>query len=85
MIQRVRFVNVRWLIRELSKLDPEAVVILQKDAEGNGYEPLAGADSNCVWTDNGDVMPKTITASMANSGFTEEDLGKGITCVVLYP
>lgn len=32
--------NARELIEELQKLDPETEIILQKDAEGNGYSPL---------------------------------------------
>lgn len=32
--------NVRELIDDLLQMDPEAQVILQKDAEGNGYSPL---------------------------------------------
>ena len=40
--------KVKKLIEELSKLDPEAEVILQKDSEGNGYKSLYGVDGNAV-------------------------------------
>lgn len=34
-------ITVKQLVENLEKCDPDAVVILQKDAEGNGYSPLA--------------------------------------------
>ena len=36
--------KVKELILELQTVDPELLVILQKDAEGNGYSPLRGVD-----------------------------------------
>jgi len=36
--------TVQELIDELLNHDPDAKVILQKDAEGNGYSPLVGAE-----------------------------------------
>jgi hypothetical protein len=36
--------TVKQLIAELQKLDPNRIVVLQKDAEGNGYSPLVGAE-----------------------------------------
>lgn len=32
--------NVKKLIEELQKQDPDRVVICQKDSEGNGYSPI---------------------------------------------
>ena len=36
--------KVKELIKELSLLDPELNVMLQKDPEGNGYSSLEGAE-----------------------------------------
>ena len=36
--------TVKELISALQELDPDRVVIIQKDGEGNGYSPLAGAE-----------------------------------------
>lgn len=36
--------KVRELMEELRELDQDAEVILQEDAEGNGYRVLRGAD-----------------------------------------
>ena len=57
--------KVRELIDLLAKMNPERVVVLQKDAEGNGYSPLRGADDNarylarCTW--DGEVKRETLT------------------------
>lgn len=42
--------TVEELIAELQKLPPTAQVILQKDAEGNGYSPLCEVDGNAIYT-----------------------------------
>jgi len=36
--------NAGELIKYLKGFDPETEIVLQKDSEGNGYSPLAGAD-----------------------------------------
>lgn len=36
--------NVKELIDYLLGFDPETEIIIQKDSEGNGYSPLAGAE-----------------------------------------
>jgi hypothetical protein len=41
--------NVKELKKLISNLPDEMEVVLQKDAEGNGYSPLSGADSNAVY------------------------------------
>lgn len=72
--------TVAELIEELKALDPAALVVLQKDAEGNGYSPLAGAD------------PAVYEAESTWSGqaYSEEDVADGYgegcpPCVVLHP
>ena len=39
------------LIKELVKLDPEMLVMKQKDDEGNGYSLVRGADDDCYTAD----------------------------------
>lgn len=82
--------KVKDLIRELQLLDPEMECIVQKDAEGNGYSPLAGADPNGIYiaetTWYGEVYDATWTAEDAGM---DEDLWETMLrkprCVVLYP
>jgi hypothetical protein len=61
--------KIRELIKELSALDPDMEVIMQKDSEGNGYSPLEGLDPNAVYvaesTWHGDVYDTSWTADDA--------------------
>jgi|WetSurMetagenome_2_1015567.scaffolds.fasta_scaffold15150_2 hypothetical protein len=75
--------TVRQLIKELQKLPQNRQVILQKDAEGNGYSPLAGVDDNASYNGE-DVLLQKI-----KEGYDDEDVGKREDgfhpCVVLFP
>ncbi len=62
------------LLIELTRIDPEVLVVLQKDAEGNGYSPLSGIDvahyeAECSWS--GEV--------------TDEPTDTSVGCVVFWP
>ena len=82
--------KVSELIEQLQTMDPDSEVILQKDAEGNGYSPLEGADENCVYiaetTWYGNVYSTNWTPDEADMDPDEwaEILAKP-RCVVLYP
>lgn len=41
--------TVKELIAELSELPPNALVVMSRDAEGNGYSPLSTLDT-CHYT-----------------------------------
>ena len=41
--------NIKELKEVLKDLPDDMEVILQKDSEGNGYSPAAGADPNAVY------------------------------------
>jgi hypothetical protein len=82
--------KVKDLIRELKLLDPEMEVIMQGDAEGNNYSPLAGTDENCIYiaetTWHGDVYDTTWTADEAGVHEDEwAEILKKPRCLVLYP
>jgi hypothetical protein len=79
--------KVKTLIKELSKCNPESIVIMSKDSEGNRYSPISGmwegkySDSNL-----GSVGLETLTPSLKRSGFVEEDvLPNGRKAVILCP
>ena len=87
-------ITVGQLIEELKKLDPTQLVILQKDAEGNGYSPLAGADGDNLGytpddsTWSGEVQPILYTEELKKQGYEEEDCAQysnTAACCVLYP
>jgi len=46
---RLYGMNVGQLRQTLEGLPDGMPVILQKDAEGNGYSPLSSADTDCVY------------------------------------
>ena len=82
--------KVRELLEALKDADLDAEVILQKDAEGNGYSPLEGADTESVYvpdtTWSGDVYSLDWSASDACMTTEEwDDVCKRPKCVVLYP
>jgi hypothetical protein len=82
--------KVKELIVLLSGVNPEAEVILQKDAEGNGYSPLSGVDTQAVY-----VPESTWSGEVYDLGWTAEEAGmeeeawkllqEEPSCVVLYP
>ena len=82
--------KVKELLEVLAGVDPEAEVILQKDAEGNGYSPLHVADpdavyvSDCTWS--GDVYSMEWSADDACKTEEEWNTIKAMPrCVVLAP
>lgn len=68
--------------------DKSRVVVLQKDAEGNGYSPLEGIEDNVVYepqsTWSGGVTQE-LTPELRAMGYSDEDVGEGYPCLVLYP
>lgn len=82
--------KVKALMKLLATFDPNADVILQKDAEGNGYSPLSGADHEAVYephsTWDGNVYDTKWTADDACMEECEwKKLMKKRRCVVLFP
>jgi hypothetical protein len=82
--------KVKELIELLASFDPSAEVILQKDAEGNGYSPLSGAAHDAVYvadsTWSGLAYSTTWTAT--DACMTEDEWRKLMEkerCVILYP
>ncbi len=66
------------LIEMLDAVDDDCIVILQKDAEGNGYSPLAGVDADCVYEAETTWRCEAYPAD-------EETPANAVPCVVLYP
>lgn len=60
--------TVAELIEALKKLPPDSQVILQKDAEGNGYSPLADVDGDAIY------KPETMWyGSVLSTNWSAED------------
>lgn len=67
--------TVQELIDELNKLDRNALVIHQGDAEGNHYRLLSGVDGDDLY-----YLPDTPVAGDVVQGDRS-----GTPCVVVYP
>ena len=85
-------IKVKELINMLQKEDPEAVIIMSSDGEGNNYSPLSDlGDIDYVpdGTCRGDIYMRELTKEDIEQGFTEEDLGpddpERVKAIVLYP
>lgn len=63
--------KVRELLEALSKANPDAEVILQKDAEGSGYSPLHCADLEAVY-----VPDSTYSGNVFSLGWSADDACK---------
>ena len=76
--------TVRELAEMLADHHPDAYVVMQCDAEGNGYSPLAGIEGGNKYraenTWSGEVPhPEDL------EDYEDEDLADMIDCVVIYP
>lgn len=60
--------KVRELLEILSTLDPEMECIIQKDSEGNGFSPLAGADPDGIY-----VAETTWFGNVYDANWSAED------------
>ena len=87
--------KVKQLKKLLNKLTSEKdnyEVILQEDAEGNGYSPLAGIDDNAIYiaenTWSGEVYDKEYTAEehcLEEAEWEKMKKNPKLSCVVLFP
>ncbi len=76
----------------LETMPPDSQVIIQKDAEGNGYSPLSAVDGDAIYTPDstwsGDVASTNWTWQEACRGSAaewEEFKAENPRCVVLAP
>lgn len=60
--------NIKELKEAIKSLPDEMEIILQKDAEGNGYSPLAGADADAVY-----IPENTCSGTVYSMGWTADD------------
>lgn len=82
--------NIKELKEAIESLPDNMEVILQKDAEGNGYSPLEGFDPDCVYipetTWSGEIYDTNWSAG--DSLMDEEEWEKMKSkpkCLLLFP
>lgn len=78
--------NVKDLLDQLSDMNPDSVVFLQVDAEGNGYNELRIADGNAFFVD-GEVMDAEWSAEdcCLDESLWENIKNNDTKCLVLSP
>ena len=82
--------KVKELLSYLQSVDPELEIILQSDADGNGYSPLSEINTDCIYvaenTWSGEVYSTKWSAEEAWMDPEEwQELLTYPKCVVLIP
>lgn len=81
--------KVKKLIKLLQACDPERIVVMASDSEGNGYSPLADISSaayRAETTWSGEVGLETLTELDRKKGYSEEDvIDDGKPAIILHP
>jgi len=80
--------TVKQLKEKLEKLNENDIVIMSKDAEGNGFSPLSDLSEDSyeeTTTAYGEVGIRELTPELEKQGYSEEDLNNGKPCVTLWP
>ncbi len=81
--------TVAQLIEQLKTCDPDAIVVMAKDGEGNDYTPLAGFWSGVYRAETtwyGEVGYSELTPELEEEGYDEEDLIEdGRKAIILSP
>ena len=80
--------TVKELIELLSKQDPDDLVVLSMDSEGNGFNEMADYSIMNYRTGGyaGDIGYRELTEEMEKQGYAEEDVMlDGQPCIVLWP
>ena len=82
--------RVRELIQQLMELDLDDVVVLSRDAEGNGFEELSDVNGDMRFDRReGEIGHVRMTNALRAQGYSDEDVmeyTKGrVDCVVLWP
>jgi hypothetical protein len=83
--------TVRELIERLQQENPDDMVVMSKDAEGNHHSPLETV-SQCVYVAEttwfGETYPRELTDDDRADGWSDDDLydgDNGVNAVHLWP
>jgi len=75
--------KVKELKALLEEEDPERVVVLSQDAEGNGFSLLSAVEHYAF--DGEDIGLEVLTPELMEQGYSEEDVMKAQPALVLWP
>lgn len=81
--------TVKQLIKLLQAEDPNRIVIMSSDSEGNSYSPLSSVATAAYRADttwSGEIGLEKLTAADKKAGYTDEDvLEGGKSALILKP
>jgi hypothetical protein len=80
--------KVKELLELLKDEDPERIVVMAKDGEGNGYSPLSGVWSGAYQAETtwyGRAGAEQLTPELREQGYGEEDVCDGDPAIILTP
>jgi len=82
--------TVAELIEQLKALDPDNIVIMSKDAEGNGVNPLVAVEplyyQTAIDGEDNRIGHKQLTPKLIEQGYSEDDvLPNAVPAAVLWP
>lgn len=79
--------KVKELIKLLGKANPDAVVIMSKDSEGNRFSELCEVvTENYGWDEqNKDVGIAKLTDEHKKAGYKKDNVMDGIPAILLWP
>jgi len=80
--------TVKELIELLEKEDPDRIVVMAKDSEGNSYSPLSDLGTGIYkartkWS--GEVGLEKLTPELIAAGYSEEDVISGQPALIVSP
>jgi len=81
--------KVSELIEKLKMCKQDSIVVMSRDAEGNGYESLRIIEDDMMFSEIwGDIRYAKLTPELEECGYSEEDIldpSVAEQAVVLYP
>ena len=78
--------KVKELIEQLKKLDPDRIVIMSRDSEGNTFCPIDELSTSAYRAEYRDIGLEKLTPEDIKNGHNEESvMTDGEKAVVLWP
>jgi hypothetical protein len=82
--KRGKGMTVKELMAKLEEQDPDRIVVLSIDPEGNGFSPLYSVETYMF--DSGEIGLEELTDELAEKGYSDDDvMDHGKKAVVLWP